>query len=126
MPVQSLIAEHFTLRVENLDRTLLVHWLGRADERRPAVTLTPFFAALVEEADASGRSLEFRFERLEHFNSSTIAVLMQLVRTLEKRGVALRITFDAEKKWQKLTFEVLHRFGAPGGLLQVEGTRGPA
>lgn len=121
--MQSLVTDSYTLRVDKIDASeapvLRVAWLGRADQRRPGTVLHPFFDALLDEAAGIGAAIELRFEPLEHFNSATIAVLMQFIRSAGGRRVPVRIRFDPAKKWQKLTFDVLRRFEDPGGLLEV-------
>lgn len=123
--MESLVGGNFTLRVDDGGGgPVRVAWLGHANERHPAVLLDPFFARLTEIGEKQGRSIELRFEDLEHFNSATIAVVVRFMRSCVERGVRLFMTFDPSKKWQKMTFDVLRRFERPDqlGIEAVEPT----
>ena len=50
-----------------------------------------------------------RFERVEHFNSSTIAVLIQLITSAQDRHIKLTVRYDASARWQTLSFDALKR-----------------
>ena len=98
-----------TLRLRTTDAMLRVYWLGRANHRRPAEVLNPYFDKLITTATQNRRELEFRFEQLEHFNSSTILVLLHLIQTLRSRKLRLTLVYDGDLKWQKMTFEALRK-----------------
>ena len=58
-------------------------------------------------AARQGASVELRFEKMEHFNSSTIAALVQLIRVARSKEIKVAIVYDASLKWQKASFGVL-------------------
>ena len=62
------------------------------------------------------------FTKLEHFNSSTITSIIQLIQECRAKGVKLVIVFDAAVKWQKLSFDALRVFAKPDGLLELRPT----
>jgi hypothetical protein len=97
-----------------------VVWQGKSSDRHPETVLEPFFATLVEECAARGVSMEMRFERLHHFNSSTIGYLIKLIQDMRARTVPLVIYFDHALLWQKLSFEALRVF-SKDKLLQIRG-----
>jgi hypothetical protein len=66
-----------------------------------------------------GERVEFHFEELEHFNSSTIVALMQLIKKMERRKLKLVIVYAANLKWQKMTFDALRQFEGPGRSVEV-------
>lgn len=100
---------------------IVIEWHGKANARRPAEVLDPYFGRLLEAAQASGRPLCFDFQQLRHFNSSTIVVLMQFIKRLEQQHVELTLRYDVRQKWQKMTFEALRQFEGPGRVLRLQG-----
>ena len=103
---------------------LRISWSGRASHRRPIQVVGPYLDRVTEAARSRGRALEFRFERIEHCNSSTILVLMRLIQDLRVQGTRLTIVYDAAKKWQKMTFEALRQLDREDGLLALESVNG--
>ena len=88
---------------------LVLNWLGRSASRNPGGVLHPWFDQLFGVARERGCALEMRFERLEHFNSSTIAVLIQLINSAQDRRIKLTVRYDANLRWQTLSFDALRR-----------------
>ena len=66
--------------------TLKIHLSGRSSSREAGKTLAPLFDRVIAEASAESRVLALHFERLEYFNSSTIAALVQFIRAVHERG----------------------------------------
>src|SRR5207247_1159932 len=82
-------------------------WKGKSNDRQPGKKLDPFLAEAIQEASAQGRSVELRFEALEHFNSSTLTSIIGMVQKARHLRVPLVIVFDRALKWQKLGFDAL-------------------
>jgi hypothetical protein len=59
------------------------------------------------------------FERIEHFNSSTITALIRLIQTARKAGVKLVMVYDQNLKWQRLSFDALRVFDKNNELFQL-------
>src|SRR5689334_16565818 len=68
-------------------------WKGKSNDRQPSVALAPFFSDVAKHATASGVGIEMHFEMLEHFNSSTITALIQLIQDLREKRVRLVLVF---------------------------------
>lgn len=98
---------------------LVLEWLGRSQDRDPERTIGAFLRDAVREVGEAGASLEMHFERLEHFNSSTVTALIQLIRFARGLQVPVVIVFDEGCKWQRLSFEALRVFQVPDGLLEL-------
>ena len=94
-------------------------WKGRSNDRQPGKVLDPYFDALVRDAASRSVGIEMRFDRLEHFNSSTITSLIGLVQQARSRGVKLGLLYDKSLKWQKLSFDALRVLGKEDGLLEI-------
>jgi hypothetical protein len=94
-------------------------WTGRSTARSPGAVLHPWFDQLFTYVRERGATLEMRFDQLEHFNSSTVAVLIQLINSAQERGIRLTLRFDAKLKWQALSFDALKR-----ALRPFDGGRG--
>jgi hypothetical protein len=108
--VDDLSSGDLTIEVTERDGALVCTWTGKSNERHPQKTLGPWFEGLL--ADAAGRSagVEMHFERLEHFNSSTITALVRLIQTARHRAVRLTFVYDQDLKWQQLSFDALRVF----------------
>jgi hypothetical protein len=89
--------------------TLDVRLAGRSASREAGKTLAPLFDRALTEAKAESRALALHFERLEYFNSSTIAALVQFIRAVHDRGIGLTVVYDGRQRWQAMSFDALRR-----------------
>lgn len=119
MALRDLVVDSLTLNLQLDPERIIVRWLGKAGMRNPSTALAPFFRDLITVAEESGRFVEFHFQEMEHFNSSTILSIMQIIQTLRRKQLKLRIVFNAQLKWQKMTFEALRQFDAGDGLFEM-------
>jgi hypothetical protein len=85
-------------------------WRGKSNERNPPEVLKPWFDKLIAAAVAKRSSIEMHFERIEHFNSSTITALIKLIQTCRKSAIPLVMYYDQTLKWQRLSFDALRVF----------------
>lgn len=83
-------------------------WRGKSNERNPPETLKPWFEKLL--AAVGKGTVEMHFEKIEHFNSSTITALIRLIQSCRKAGVKLAMIYDGSLKWQRLSFDALRVF----------------
>jgi hypothetical protein len=97
-------------------------WRGKSNDRQPSRVLTPYLAELLDRADGESVSLEMHFENLDHFNSSTITVLIELIQGAQERGVPLTLFYDRGLKWQKLSFNALRVFDRDDGMFALRAT----
>lgn len=88
---------------------LRVRLAGRSSSREAGKTLAPLFDRVLAEAKGEGRLLALHFEKLEYFNSSTIAALVQFIRSAHEGGVGLTVVFDGKQRWQAMSFDALRR-----------------
>lgn len=106
----NLKAEDLIIEVdERTPGRLSVVWLGRSNARNPGALLHPWFAQLFREAKERKMAVEMSFDKLEHFNSSTIAVLIQLINSAHDRNVGMTLRYDSRLRWQTLSFDALKR-----------------
>lgn len=106
--------EDLTARIDrSVDGILRVLLSGRSASREAGRTLSPLFDRLLAEAKAASVALVLHFERLEYFNSSTIAALVQFIRTAHERGIALNVVYDGKQRWQAMSFDALRRAMRP-------------
>ena len=94
-------------------------WSGRSVARKPSDQLLPYFDKLLASSEESDKSLEMRFEKLSHFNSSTIGTLIMLIQEARKKKVRLALVYDASLKWQRLSFEALRMFEKGDNLFEL-------
>jgi hypothetical protein len=123
-PVDSLrVDDHLTVEVDESQAPLRLVWVGRSTNRDPGKFLHPFFERVLVRARDLNKPVAMHFERLQQFNSSTIAALIQLINVARDRGVPLLVHYDRALKWQTLSFGALERAIAPfnpGGAQPVQ------
>jgi hypothetical protein len=91
------------------DGVLRIHLSGRSSSREAGKTLAPLFDRALGDAKEQSRTLALHFERLEYFNSSTIAALVQFIRAVHEAAVPLTIAYDGKQRWQAMSFDALRR-----------------
>ena len=110
------------LRIEALEDeaspSVRLLWRGKSNNRHPSEALVPYFREVLAAADARKRPVELHFEQLEHFNSSTITSIIQLIQDSRARSIKLILVYDQALKWQKLSFDALRVF-ARDDLLEL-------
>lgn len=124
--VDALCAGDLRIDVDELPSPpgLVLRWSGRSAERYPGRTLGPFFGEVLARAEAIGAEVELRFHALEHFNSSTITTVIELIQDARRRGVRLVVAYDASLKWQRLCFDALRVFVQGDALLELRPSAG--
>lgn len=93
-------------------------WKGKSNNRHPGEALAPYFREVLAIASMRKLPIELHFEKLEHFNSSTITSIIQLIQDSRARAVKLVLVYDEALKWQKLSFDALRVF-ARDDLLEL-------
>ena len=94
-------------------------WRGKSNDRFPRRTLGPFFERVLGVAQTRKVPVEMHFTKLEHFNSSTITSVIELIQEARSKQVPLVIHYDGKVTWQKVTFEALRVFVKNDGLLEL-------
>jgi hypothetical protein len=85
-------------------------WKGKSNNRNPGEVLTPYFRTLLETAVERKLPIELHFEKIEHFNSSTITSMIELIQDSRARSVKLILVYDQALRWQRLNFDALRVF----------------
>ena len=88
---------------------LRVHFAGKSASREAGKVLAPVFDDVLATAAGERRTIECHFERLEYFNSSTIAALVQFIRAAQRARVPITVVYDAKRRWQAMSFDALKR-----------------
>ena len=94
-------------------------WKGKSNDRQPGKVLAPYFSQILAVVVERQVPLELHFEALDHFNSSTITAIIQLIQEARQKKVKLAIVFDQKLKWQKLSFDALRVFVKGDDLLEL-------
>lgn len=118
--MNDLKADALSIAVNKTPEAIELTWTGKSIDRQPAKILDPFFKTALAEAETAAAAIEMRFERLEHFNSSTLAALIALVQQAHGKGIKLVIRFDRALKWQRLSFDALRVLAKGDGLLEIK------
>ena len=117
--MEDLIAGDLKIQaIQHTPKILELLWTGKSNARNPTAILQPYFSQVLAVAMEQKLALELHFEKLEHFNSSTITAIIQLIQEARSKAVKLTITFDHGVKWQKLSFDALRVFSKGDGLLE--------
>jgi hypothetical protein len=120
MAIEKLQISDLTIDVvETPESVLQCTWLGKSNERNPPEILKPWFDKLLGEARDRRGSIEMRFEKLEHFNSSTITALIRLIQACRKGDLKLVMVYDQNLKWQRLSFDALRVFEKSDDLFRL-------
>jgi hypothetical protein len=110
------------LRIEALEdeasTAVQLLWKGKSNNRHPGEALAPYFREVLAFASLRKLPIELHFEKLEHFNSSTITSIIQLIQDSRARAIKLVLVYDEALKWQKLSFDALRVF-ARDDLLEL-------
>lgn len=94
-------------------------WRGKSNDRAPAKILAPYFTSVLASAVERRVPVELHFERIDHFNSSTIAAIIQLIQDARAAQVKVVLVYDKSLKWQKLSFDALRVFVRDDGQLEL-------
>jgi len=89
--------------------TLRLRFEGKSASREAGRVLAPVFDEVLAAAVAERRVIALHFEKLEYFNSSTIAALVQFIRAAQRSAVGVTVVYDAGQKWQAMSFDALKR-----------------
>jgi hypothetical protein len=110
------------LRIDALEAEppapLQLLWKGKSNNRNPGEALAPYFRDVLSAAGSRKVPIELHFEKLDHFNSSTITSIIQLIQESRARGIRVVMVYDQALKWQKLSFDALRVF-AKDDLLEL-------
>src|SRR5687768_15864668 len=115
--MENLSAGELTIEIADGDPATPIQciWKGKSADRDPQSYLAPYFRELLVVAAERQVPLEMHFEKLDHFNSSTIAALIRLILSARGRSVKLVFVYDQNLKWQKLSFDALRVFEKADG-----------
>ena len=94
-------------------------WRGKSNERNPPEILKPWFERLLGTVSEKKGSIEMHFEKIEHFNSSTITALIKLIQICRKSAIKLVMVYDQSLKWQRLSFDALRVFEKNDDLFKL-------
>ncbi|HET9552043.1 MAG TPA: hypothetical protein VFP50_03680 [Anaeromyxobacteraceae bacterium] len=89
--------------------SLHLHFGGKSAAREAWRVLAPIFDEVLAAAVAERRAMVLHFEKLEYFNSSTIAALVQFIRAAQRSAVGVTVVYDASQNWQAVSFDALKR-----------------
>jgi len=107
------------IEVADADGAIKCTWRGKSNERNPPEVLRPWFDKLLAEATERKAAIEMHFEKIEHFNSSTITALIKLIQVCRKSSLKLVMVYDQTLKWQRLSFDALRVFEKNDDLFQL-------
>jgi hypothetical protein len=108
-----------TIDVKEEPGRLVQVWKGSSNSRDPSVGLRPFFELSLAEASTRKLALELHFEQLNHFNSSTIAVLLRFIEKAGQKAVKLVLFYNGSQRWQGHNFEAIALLHRSDGLVEV-------
>ncbi len=117
--MEDLKADELHIQVGSAPKgPIRLDWKGKSSTRDPGKLLKPFFEHVLVAAQRRTAAIEMHFEKLEHFNSSTIAEVIAVIHRAQAVRVPLTLHYDGKLRWQALSFEALQR-----ALKPFEATR---
>ena len=117
--METLQSGDLTIESTDTDGVIRCVWKGKSNERNPPEILRPWFDKLLVEAADKKIGIEMHFERIEHFNSSTITALIKLIQVCRKTSIKLVMVYDQSLKWQRLSFDALRVFEKNDDLFRL-------
>ena len=102
----------------------MLTWHGKSNARQADKLIGPYLDGALARAQELAAPLELHFEHLAHFNSSTIASVIQLIQTARARHARLVVYSDPRRQWQRLSFDALRVFVRPDGLFELREGQG--
>jgi hypothetical protein len=121
--MENLTADDLTIEASEGEppAPITLVWKGKSDDRYPGKVLGPYFGRVLARAEERRAPVEMHFEKLDHFNSSTIAAVIRFIQDARQRAVKLVLVYNQQLKWQKLSFDALRVF-AKDDLLELRPT----
>jgi hypothetical protein len=110
LAMDNLSSGDLHIDVVDAPSALRLEWRGKSTSRHPAHVLEPFLTPVIEEAARRGSFVEMHFEKLAHFNSSTIGCLIHAIEQARTQGVKMVLVYDDRLAWQRLSFDALRVF----------------
>jgi hypothetical protein len=117
--MENLLSGDLRIELTDAASAILLTWRGKSNDRAPSKVLGPYFAGVLASAVERRVSLELHFEQIDHFNSSTITSVIQLIQDARAAAVKLVLVYDKALKWQKLSFDALRVFVRDDGQLEL-------
>lgn len=121
--LEPLVVDDLRIEAERVDSPPQIRstWSGKSTHRHPSKVLGPWFDQLLAWAEEEQLPISMHFEGLEHFNSSTIGAIVQLIQSARSRQIPLTVVYSTAHRWQRLSFEALRVFEEDDGLLTLKG-----
>jgi hypothetical protein len=114
--MKNLEAGALRIVVDEAPNSLRLSFKGRSVERQPGLVLNPYFQELLAHANQTGAGIELHFEELEHFNSSTVTALIELIQAARRQNLSLVVVYDGTQKSQQTSFNALRVLERPGNV----------
>ena len=99
-------------------KRIMITWRGVSEARDPASFLTAILDELVTATQ--GRSVEVDFRSLEFMNSSTLALVMIFIKSLNAHTIPTVLLFDVSVDWQRINYQCMKIISRSLKSLQVE------
>ncbi len=105
----------------SVDGLMRLDLYGKSNARNPGAILLPYFESVLSVCVDQARHLVLHFEHIEHFNSSTITAIVQLVRLARSRSIHLQLIYNSSLHWQRASFEALNVLAGDDSALEIIG-----
>jgi anti-anti-sigma regulatory factor len=116
--MKNLKDESLSIEIDDSDK-ITMSWLGRSENREPASFLNPYIAEIIDAI--SGKELIVDFSKLEYMNSSTVPPIIHMIKNLNTKGIATKIFYDKDSKWQAASFKALETISKAMNCIEVAG-----
>ena len=97
--------EELIIKIEEDDNEIRMNWLGRSRGYDLTKVLISYLDGLAGEV--KGKKLKIDFTKLEMFSSSTVPVIIKLIKDLDDIEVKTEILYNAKLHWQNASFKAL-------------------
>jgi len=107
-----------TLKVKEEKDKVIVDWEGESTDDNPAKYLEPVFNEIFKD---DSRHYVMNIGKLKYMNSGTMTPLITLLKRMTKGEGSFLINYDANVKWQELSFDALILFQTEDERINIVG-----
>ncbi len=107
------------IKISESRGTSVMSWMGQSEARDPAAILNPYLNQFLEKFQGKELTLEYR--SLEYMNSSTVAPIIHFINKLNKKGIKTEVLYNANLKWQEVSFKALKTLSQTMPNITVKG-----
>lgn len=113
--------DELTLKFNTEDAIFRITWLGSIHAANPSEFLDPVINDIMEFLDNTSLKVVSDFKKLDYMNSSSIPVLVSLLRRLSDKEISSEFIYDKTRMVQVASFKALNVIASKSGIVKIVG-----